>query len=223
MSPRPRQIRFSDGNREALIIRFRAILILGLIDFFNNDEKFSKIIIREIMDLSEGIIKALAESLSINIRNRSFRDIFNDIQHNRFIPLKYKNKIIEINDSLSANELNSIRVLFRNPDSHTLNLPTVPQEPLIRCWRMIKDLIGICDSGFMQYEISRPEFKDFYNLYHFFFNHVIDEENIDWIDIKTYKLRKDVKLDRGKIKEFEIEMERTTSQIIEYISSGKYI
>ena len=47
----PKKIVLSDGNREALGIRWQRILILGLIDFFKGSEDFNKIIVKEIDEM----------------------------------------------------------------------------------------------------------------------------------------------------------------------------
>lgn len=222
MAPRTRRIRFTNGNREALIIRWRAILILGLTDFLNKDWRFSKIIVREIMDISEGIIKALAESLGIDVRNEGFMNIFRKVQNNPVLSRKRKNKIQRINDSLSANEMNSVRNLFRNPDAHTLNLPTIPHESVIRCWRLLKELVEVCDNELSQYTNDRPEFRDFHNIQHFFYDYIIEEKNIDWRKIKLFTKRIRGKDQNGRLRNIETTEERTVSQIVEYILTGAW-
>lgn len=222
MSPRIKRIGFSDGNREALIIRWRVILILGLIDFLNNESKFSKIIVREILDISEGIIKALGESLEIDVRNKQFMSIFYEVQNNPALSQRAKDRIQRINESLSADEMNSVRNLFRNPDAHTLNLPTIPQESLMRCWRLLKELGEVCDHKLLQYANHRPELRDFYNMQQFFYDHIIDEKSIDWRKIKLFTKRIRGRDEKGRVRDIEITEEKTVSQIIEYISEGDW-
>ena len=43
----------SESNREALIIRWRRLLVLGLIDFFNGTNDFGKLIVKEILDIPD--------------------------------------------------------------------------------------------------------------------------------------------------------------------------
>jgi len=53
----------TESNREALAIRWRRILTLGLIDFFNGINDFGKYIIKELVDMREAMIRAFAKSL----------------------------------------------------------------------------------------------------------------------------------------------------------------
>lgn len=218
MCPRYRTLRFSDGNREALIIRYRAILHLGLLDYFNNENKYSKIIVREILDMFEGIIKALAESLSIQVERRRFTAIFTDILGCAQIPEVKKRRIQEINTSLSAAELNSIRALIRNPEAHSLNLPSIPHESCIRCWRLIYEAITICDQDLYAYAKARPEFEDFVNLHSFYYKYVINGEKLDFRTIKIDISRISGNDDKGKTREIVVERERSVSELIKHIS-----
>lgn len=217
------QFCLSDGNREALIIRWRAILMLGLQDYFTNENRYSKIIVKEILDMFEGVIKAFAEFLGIPVRNNGFMEIFNSIRNNNQVPVIKKQRLEEINDSLSANELNSMRNLIRNPEAHSLNLPSVPIESVMRCWRLFNESVTICDESILAYAQSRPEFKDFFNLYTFFYKFVI---NRDYIDLRTIKLvEKSIMGEdqRGKFKEVKIKHERTVSELIQYISDESWL
>ena len=181
----PPQFCLSDGNREALMIRWRTILILGLSDYFTGENRYSKIIVREILDMFEGAIKAFAESLGIQISNKRFTEIFDSIKNNNQVPDTKKQRLEEINNSLSAHELNSMRNLIRNPEAHSLNLPSVPVESVMRCWRLFNESATICDESIFNYAQSRPEFKNFFNLYNFFYRHIINGEYIDLRDIKV--------------------------------------
>ena len=61
----------TESDREALAIRWRRILILGLIDFFNGTNDFGKMIIKEIVDMREAVIKAFARNNGITLRSGS--------------------------------------------------------------------------------------------------------------------------------------------------------
>jgi len=217
------QFCLSNGNREALIIRWRAILLLGLQDYFTNENKYSKIITREIIDMFEGMIKAFAESLRIQVRNKGFIEIFDRVKNNDQVPDAKKQRLREINNSLSADELNSIRNIIRNPETHSLHLPSMPVESVMRCWRLFNEAVTICDESILAYAQSRPEFRDFLNLYAFFYRFVI---NRDYIDLRTIKIvEKPIvgKDQRGKFKELKIEHERTVSELIQYISDRGWL
>lgn len=218
-----RQFCLSDGNREALIIIWRTILILGLSDFFTNENRYSKIIVREILDMFEGLIKAFAESLGIQINNIRFIEVFDSIKTNNRVPETKKQRLEEINNSLSAHELNSMRNLIRNPEAHSLNLPSVPAESVMRCWRLFNESATICDESLFAYTQSRPEFKDFFNLYTFFYKFVIDREYIDLRTIKLVEESFSGKDQRGRFKEVKIERERTVSELIRYISDKSWL
>jgi len=95
----------TESDREALAIRWRRILILGLIDFFNGTNDFGKMIIKEIVDMREAVIKAFASCNGIDLyssgnRWRRFNDILDDIHRHQDIPDEIKNKLREINDFL---------------------------------------------------------------------------------------------------------------------------
>jgi len=222
MLPEAGQFCLSDGNREALIIRWRTILMLGLQDFFTNESRDFKIIVREILDMFEGVLKAFAESLGINVRNRGFIEIFNGIKGNDQVPIVKRKRLEEINNSLSANELNSIRNLVRNPEAHSLNLPSIPIESAIRCWRLFNEVVTICDDSLITYAQSRPEFKEFCNLHTFFYKFVINSEYVDLRTIKQFEMSVRGRTQGGKIKEVEILHERTISEIIQFISERSW-
>lgn len=223
MPPEVRQFCLSDGNREALIIRWRTILILGLQDFFTNEGRYLKIIVREILDMFEGILKAFAESLGMQVRNRGFMEIFNGIKGNDQVTITKRQRLEEINNSLSADELNSIRNLVRNPEAHSLNLPSIPIESAKRCWRLLNEVITICDDSLFTYAQSRPEFKEFCNLHIFFYKFIITGEYIDLRTIKQFEISVTGKTQGGKIKEVKISHERTISELIQYISEGGWL
>lgn len=81
----------TESEREALVIRWRRILILGLIDFFNGTNNFGKLIVKELVDMREAIIKAFAKSLGIPLHSggswRRFNDILSDIYRRKISDL----------------------------------------------------------------------------------------------------------------------------------------
>ena len=214
------QICLSDGNREALIIRWRTIIILGLQDYFTNENRYIKLVVREILDMFEGLIKAFAKALIIEVRDKCFNDIFESIKNHDQVLSEKKQRLEEINNSLSANELNSMRNLIRNPEAHTLNLPLVPVESVMRCWRLFNEAVLICDKFIFTYLQNRPEFKDFLNLYNFFYKYVVNREYINLGNIKLIKKTVIGQDQKGKSREVKVEDERAVSEIIQYISEA---
>lgn len=220
MPRQEREFYLSDGNREALIIRWRAILMLGLQDYLTNENRYLKIIVREILDMFEGLIKAFAESCGIQVRGRGFTDIFASIRSSELVVETKKQRLEEINNSLSADELNSIRNLIRNPEAHTLNLPSLPVESVMRCWRLFNESVTICDESLFTDMQNRPEFRDFFNIYNFFYKYVIQKEYINLGSIKLIE-KPVIGIDqKGKTREVKVELERSISEIIQYILEG---
>lgn len=218
------QICLSDGNREALIIRWRTIIILGLQDYFTNENIYPKIIVKEILDMFEGLIKAFGESLRTpNIENMGFMKIFDAVRNHPQVPPEKIQRLEDINNSLSANELNSIRNLFRNPESHSLNLPSIPAESVMRCWRLFNEAVKACDESIFTYAQNRPEFKDFSNLHTFFYRFVIGGEYIDLRSIKLFEKPVTGKDQKGKVRDVKVEYEQTVSELIQYISNKDWL
>ncbi len=211
----------SEDNREALIIRWRVILILGLWDYFTNENRFLKIVAREIIDMFEGLLKALGETFKININEweRNFRQTFESLLSR--LPQESRTRLENINQSFSSGEYNSIREIIRNPEAHTLHLPVIPIESVIRCWRLFDEAVRTCDPLLIDYARSRPEFSDFLHLYEFFYEYVVKNNRIDLKPIKSYKKEIRGKNQRGKEQTIIAECERSISEIIDYISQGK--
>jgi len=224
MSLHTSRICLSDGNREALIIRWRTILILGLQDYFTNDNRFLKIVVTEILDMFEGLMKAFGEALGVqNIENKGFVEIFNSIKNHSQIPADKKQILEDINNSLSANELNSIRNLIRNPEAHSLNLPSIPVESAMRCWRLFNEAVKTCDEDIFTHAQNRPEFKEFFNLYTFFYKFVINRNYIDLRNIKLVKKLISGRDQKGNLQQVKSEYERTVSELIQYISDKNWL
>ncbi len=138
-----------DSDREALAIRWRRILILGLIDFFNGTNDFGKMIIKEIVDMREAVIKTFAKrngvGLYSNNRWRRFSEILNDIYNHRDISDEIKDKLREIDDFFTSNQF-SFQIIsyslkdLRNEETHYLNLSDIPRETVVRVWRNFTSL-----------------------------------------------------------------------------------
>ena len=221
----------TESDREALAIRWRRILILGLMDFFNGTNDFGKMIIKEIVDMREAVIKAFARRNGIDLHNsenkwRGFNNILKDIYH-QHISDEIKSKLREINDFFTSNQFSFQTISYslkdlRNEETHYLNLSDIPRETVVRVWRKFYELIDVLDPNFFEYTKNRPELRDFYYLQDFFKVVVIDgnDERISGrsIDLEKVKLE-EVRDKRGRVKKIR---QRNIWEIIEYIKSGKY-
>ena len=221
----------TESDREALAIRWRRILILRLIDFFNGTNDFGKVIIKEIVDMREAVIKAFARRNGIALHSgnrwRKFDDILDDIYNHQDISDEIKNKLREINDFFTSNQFSFQTISYslkdlRNEETHYLNLSDIPQETVVRVWRKFYELITTLDPNFFEYTKNRPELRDFYYLQDFFKVVVVDgnDERISGrsIDLEKVKLE-EVRDKRGRVKEIR---QRNVWEIIECIKSGKY-
>jgi hypothetical protein len=213
----------SDINREALIIRWRRLLILGIVDFFNGTNEYGKLIVKEILDMYEGSMKAFAETLHIPLleedgRWRRFSNIYRDIQNNPDLPADTKERLNQINEIVYSNEFNSLRKL-RNNETHSLNLPDLPKETVLRVWRLFYDEIGIVDCDLFECAIDRHEFEGFYKFQDFFKKIVLDGNKVHF-DLDKLKKKKEsyqyLAVDR-KSKTAEIELERDVWELIKSI------
>ncbi len=214
----------SESNREALIIRWRRLLVLGLIDFFNGTNDFGKLIVKEILDMSEGLIKALAEYLEISLFDnnnnwRGFQQIYNDILQ-KDLSDDFKDRLRELVGRLSSSEFNSLRRL-RNDETHYLNLPDLPRETVIRVWRLLYELVILIDPALIEYAKQRPETEDFYNLQCFFKKVVIDG-NRDGIDLNRLKMGEEYYIRISSRKFERIETEKGIYEMIKAVKEGNW-
>jgi len=222
----------TESDREALAIRWRRVLILGLMDFFDGTNDFGKMIIKEIVDMREAVIKAFARRNGIDLHNsgnkwRGFNDILNDIYNRQHISDEIKSKLREIGDFFTSKQFSFQTISYslkdlRNEETHYLNLSDIPRETVVRVWRKFYELIDVLDPNFFEYTKNRPELRDFYYLQDFFKVVVIDgnDERISGrsIDLEKVKLE-EVRDKRGRVKKIR---QRNIWEIIEYIKSGKY-
>ena len=222
----------TESDREALAIRWRRILILGVIDFFNGTNDFGKVVIKEIVDMGEAVIKAFARRNGIALHSgnrwRRLNDILNDIYNHQDISDEIKNKLREINDFFTSNQFSFQTISYslkdlRNEETHYLNLSDIPKETIIRVWRKFYDLVTTLDSNFLEDIKNRPELRDFYYLQDFFKVVVVDgnDERISGrsIDLEKVKLE-EIRDRKGRVKEIR---QRNVWEIIEFIKSGKYL
>ena len=221
----------TESEREALVIRWRRILILGLIDFFNGTNDFGKLIIKELVDMRESVIKAYARYLGIPLysgnRWRGFNGILNDILNYQNISAKVKNELREIDNFFTSRQFSFQQISFslkdlRNEETHYLNLSDLPRETVIRVWRMFYRLITTIDPQFFEYVRDRPETRDFYFLQDFF-KKVILEGNL-----KEERTKHGGKvlvriIDLDKIRRDEKGKQRDIWEMIEFVKSGRYL
>ena len=219
----------SDSNREALIIRLRRLLILGIVDFFNGSNDFGKLIVKELLDMYEGTIKAFAEKVGVHLFSenrewRSFKKIVEDIIGSQNVKVEVKKKLMDVNATVYSNEFNSLRKL-RNDETHYLNLPDIPKETVIRVWRLIYEAIKVVDIKLFNYAKDRPEFEDFFFLQDFF-KMVVLEGNREHIDLDRLKKKRRtytyVQIER-KSRTAEIEIEKDIFELIDSIKKGEYL
>lgn len=223
------QIELSESNKEALAIRWRRLLTIGLIDFFNGTNDFGKLVVKELLDMHEGLIKALAESLHIPLftsdaKWRSFQTILRDILNHQNLTAELEAGLREVNATLSSEEFNSPRRL-RNDETHYLNLPDIPKETVRRVWRLFYKLANLVDMGLCDYAKNRPELEDFYFLQDFF-RKVVLEGNRERIDLNKIKMKTAnypyIKVDR-KLRTAEVDVEKSTWELIKSVSKGEYV
>ena len=224
----PAILGLSESNREALIIRWRRLLVLGLIDYFNASNEFGKLIIKEIIDMREAIIKAYASRLGISIQNqngrwRNLNDIMNDINNNPNVSSDVKTKLNDSENMIISEQISPNRTLkdLRNEETHSLNLNDIPPETVTRIWRMFFELVEAIDPDFFNYAKNRPDIEDFYNLQDFFRKVVIDRNrvgiNLDEIKEKEEEYyRKETYTKRY----IPIKVEKGIYEIIESIKKG---
>jgi len=220
-----------ESEREALIIRWRRILILGLLDFFNGTNDFGKLVIKELIDMRESVIKCYARNLGVPLYSgnkwRRFCDILNDILNHQNVPDEVKKKLSCIDYFFTSRQFSFQHFSFslkdlRNEETHYLNLSDFPKETVLRVWRMFQNLIATIDPDFFEYAKNRPELRDFYFL-HFFFKEVILKGNLReektksggriWVRI----------IDLDKIRRDEEGKERDLWKMIEFIKTGGYL
>ena len=222
----------TESNREALAIRWRRILTLGLIDFFNGTNEFGKHIIKELVDMREAVIRAFAKSLGISLysgnQQRKFNDILNDIYNHQNVPDETKSKLREINEFFISPEFSFQQISYslkdlRNEETHYLNISDIPKETVIRVWRKFYELVYVIDPDFFEYAEKSLEVRDFYHLQDFFKVVVVDgnDERISGRSINLEKVKEERILNnRGRIKE---RRQRNVWETIEFIKSGKYL
>jgi len=195
-----------------------------LIDYFSPSSRFNKIVTKELIDIKEGVIKALARAYQISLvksngDRKGFNELMGDINRKRMIPQTTRQKVREINSELHSQPLS----FFRNEETHQLNLPNIPDETVKRCCRLFDELVVEIDSEIFDYAKNRPELKDFYCLHDFFKSSVLDNKFVDLSKIKEYSKIMDGKKRGRPIHNVEISMERDIWEIINYIKEGNYI
>ena len=224
----PVLVGLSESNREALIIRWRRLLVLGLIDFFNGSNEFGKLIIKEIIDMREAIIKAYAASIGITIQSRNgwrkLNEIIDEIRNNPNVPDSVKTELDNSESMIISEQISHNRTLkdLRNEETHSLNLNDIPKETVTRIWRMFFDFVKAIDPDFFEYAKNRPDTKEFYNLQEFF-QKVIIEGNREGIDLDKIKKGEEYyKKDLYTRRYIPIRLEKGVYEIVESIKRGDW-
>jgi len=224
----------SESQREALIIRWRRLLVLGLIDYFNVSNEFGKLIIKEIIDMREALIKAYAIRLGISIQNqngrwRNLNEIMNDINNNPNVSSEVKTKLNKSEVMIISEQISPNRTLkdLRNEETHSLNLNDIPLETVTRIWRMFFELVESIDPNFFSYAKNRPDIEDFYNIQDFFRKVVIDRNkvgiNLDDIKEKgeVYYIKEKSPYEK-RVRYIQVKVEKGIYEIIESIKKGEW-
>lgn len=220
----------TDSDREALVIRWRRIQILGLLDFFNGTNEFGKLIIKELVDLRESIIKAYARCQGVSLYSgdnwRKFSEVLNDIFQCPNIPQEAKDMLRDINHFFTTNQFSFHQFSYslidlRNEETHYLNLADIPRETTLRVWRMFYKLITAVDFDFFEYTRNRPETRDFYFLQDFFKKVVLDGNAKEETTKYGGKVMARI-VDLDKIRRDEAGKERDIFEMIAVIKSGEY-
>jgi hypothetical protein len=190
----------NNNDREALIIRWRTILRLALLDYFDVTHDYSRIAVKEILDLEQAVVKSSCRANGITVPERGFP--------NRLVEEicgKFTNGSSEELRKLHR-ELDSLRETFRNPETHTLSLPMPPPETVRRCLRKFKHLIEIIDPEL--YEYARGEAIGFLRLRYFYYE-IVGRERTSYRDEMHSKLLVELKRRNDEV---EVKTERGSSQ-----------
>jgi hypothetical protein len=211
----------SNNDREALVIRLKALYRLALLDYFNVSQDYTRVIVKEILDIEQAVLKSFALANKISVPERGFPiDLFNNISN-----------IFEGDSGSRLNnihsELGSLRNVFRNPETHQLCLPMPPPETAKRCLKRLKELVDIIDPIFANY--LRGESFSLARLIHFY-HEVVTNDTISYRDETVSKLliqikqRTDnvrIRTEKGQIMRGEVvEEERSPDNIVKLIESG---
>lgn len=193
-------IPLNNNDREALIIRWRTILRLALLDYFDVTHDYNRIAVKEILDLEQAVLKSSCLVNGISVPDRGFPErLVEDVCEK--LTSKPSKQLRELHQ-----ELGGLRNTFRNPETHTLSLPMPPPETVKRCLRKFKDLVDIVDPQFAQY--VRTETAGFARLKYFYYE-IVSRERISYRDEMHSKLLVELK---QRSDEVEVRTERGSSQ-----------
>ena len=167
----------NNNDREALIIRWRTILRLALIDYFDVSHDYSKIIVKEILDIEQAIIKSSCLANAITVPDRGFPErLVDDICG--ILPIRTRRRIKALHE-----ELNGLRNTFRNPETHTLLLPMPPPETVARCCKKLRDLVNVIDPHFETH--AKYEAKGFARVKYFYYEIALRESVSYYEDLQS--------------------------------------
>jgi len=220
----PQQISLTESEREALAIRWRRLLILALLDYFNGSNDFGTLILKELVDLREAVIKAYARNNGISLRRgngwKSLGDIINELREKEEIPEGVKSIIKQSEDIILTQTISSQQSIkdLRNEETHYLNTLDVRRETILRIWRMFYEFVEVIDPEFFEYTKNRPELRDFYYLQDFFWKVVLCQEPVDLSKLKVEEISVPVGM-----RTVRTTIERGVWEIIDNIRKGHYV
>lgn len=211
----------SNNDREALVIRWRNLLRLALLDYFNVSQDYSRLIVKEILDMEQAALKSFASANNIHVAPRGFPEqLFKDIAG--LLAGNLSNRLEGIH-----RELGGLRDVFRNPETHELSLPMPPLETTNRCLRRLKELVELLDPQFLRY--AREEQSNFVRIGYFYYE-IVAKERVSYKDEIPYNLlaqlkqRSDdveIKAERGRTIKGRIQNEeRSPDTIVKLIEAG---
>jgi hypothetical protein len=229
------QTPLKDNDKIALALRLRRILILTLLDYFNGSTYFNNLVIKELNELFEGIVKIMARNLGIpltdsNGKRRGLNEIINGVSN--AVP-HVKEVLIKIFNYFSQplpfhNYQITIRDL-RNAEAHGINIPILPFEAIVDTWRIINEFINTIDPTFSDFLYSRNELREVYHMYQFLKMALLDDHGDIYLDFSKLKEEERVypfssphiKVSTRK-RTVTILLERNAWEIIKLIGKGGY-
>jgi len=219
----PQQISLTESEREALAIRWRRLLILAFLDYFNGSNDFGTLILKELVDLREAVIKAYARNNGVSLREgnswKSLGDIINELKSKEEIPDDVKEIIKWSEDIILTQKISSQQSIkdLRNEETHYLNALDVRRETVLRIWRLFYKFMEVIDPEFFEYTKYRPELRDFYYLQDFFWKVVLCQEPVDLSKLKI----EEISIPVGK-RTVRTTIEKGVWEIIDSIRKGHY-
>lgn len=218
------------NHKEALAVRWKNLLCLALLEYFEPEGKFNKLIVNEGLNFIEAIARSFVEEILKVSNADSAKKVFEAIYDCGELNNDKKNRLGTIID-----ELTPLLGQIRNPETHNLLLPTVPQDTVRRMLRRILEVVSILDNDFWDW--CRDNHRDFLRLGYFYYvvNEKIGMDNLPskeqrdlhiffsgiTRDLKQFLIEIEFKSNKGKIQKGIPLMEKNAWEIIKTISNGE--